>query len=268
MKTIELTATPTPNMNLAKITSESNDFDPHLGPNFSISFVNPSGLVIDRTYKRMGFDQWQDWSSESSEIADYKYIADCITTDIGVPYIEMIEPKPPIPPSIVTQPIGATISLGNQLLLSVMVVGDNPMSYQWYKDATLLLGKTNASLNILTVADSDAGSYTVKVSNSGGSVTSSAAVVVVGPAAPPTILYQPIAQTINVGTTLSLYVNAQGAPTLSYIWKKNSVTLPSFTGNTVSIANAQQSDEGIYSVVVSNSVGSVSSSQVPVIINL
>jgi hypothetical protein len=268
MKTIVLTATPTPNMNLAKITIESNDFDPHLGPNFSISFVNPSGLVIDRTYKRMSFDQWQDWSSESSEIADYKYIADCITTDIGVPYIEMIEPKPPIPPSIVTQPIGATIPLGNQLSLSVMVSGDYPMSYQWYKGATLLLGKTDASLNILTVADSDAGSYTVKVSNSGGSVTSSAAVVVVGPAAPPTILYQPMAQTINVGTTLSLYVNAQGAPTLSYIWKKNSVTLPSFTGNTVSIANAQQSDEGIYSVVVSNSVGSVSSSQVPVIINL
>jgi hypothetical protein len=268
MKTIVLTATPTPNMNLAKITIESNDFDPHLGPNFSISFVNPSGLVIDRTYKRMSFDQWQDWSSESSEIADYKYIADCITTDIGVPYIEMIEPKPPVPPSIVTQPTGATIPLGNQLSLSVMVSGDYPMSYQWYKGATLLAGKTDSSLNILTVADSDAGSYTVKVSNSGGSVTSSAAVVVVGPAAPPTILYQPMAQTINVGTTLSLYVNAQGAPTLSYIWKKNSVTLPSFTGNTVSIANAQQSDEGIYSVVVSNSVGSVSSNQVPVIINL
>jgi len=268
MKTIVLTATPTPNMNLAKITIESNDFDPHLGPNFSVSFINPSGLVIDRTYKRMSFDQWQDWSAESSEISDYKYIADSITTDIGVPYIEMIEPKPPVPPSIVTQPTGATIPLGNQLSLSVMVSGDYPMSYQWYKGATLLSGKTDSSLNILTVAASDAGSYTVTVSNSGGSATSSAAVVVVGPAAPPTILYQPMAQTINVGTTLSLYVNAQGAPTLSYIWKKNSVTLPSFTGNTVSIANVQQSDEGIYSVVVSNSVGSVSSNQVPVIINL
>ena len=268
MKTIVLTATPTPNMNLAKITIESNDFDPHLGPNFSVSFINPSGLVIDRTYKRMSFDQWQDWSAESSEISDYKYIADSITTDIGVPYIEMIEPKPPVPPSIVTQPTGATIALGNQLSLNVMVSGDYPMSYQWYKGATLLLGKTDASLNILTVADSDAGSYTVTVSNSGGSVTSSAAVVVVGPATPPTILYQPMAQTINVGSTLSIYVNAQGVAPLSYEWKKNSVTLPSFTGNTVSIANAQQSDEGIYSVVVSNSVGSVSSNQVPVIINL
>jgi hypothetical protein len=216
----------------------------------------------------MGFDQWQDWSAESSEITDYKYIADCITTDLGVPYIEMIEPKPPVPPSIVTQPTGATISLGNQLSLNVMVSGDYPMSYQWYKGATLLAGKTDSSLNILTVADSDAGSYTVKVSNSGGSVTSSAAVVVVGPAAPPTILYQPMAQTINVGSPLSIYVNAQGVAPLSYEWKKNSVTLPSFTGNTVSIANAQQSDEGIYSVVISNSVGSVSSNQVPVIINL
>ena len=158
--------------------------------------------------------------------------------------------------------------MGYQLSLNVMVSGDYPMSYQWYKGATLLLGKTDASLNILTVADSDAGSYTVTVSNSGGSVTSSAAVVVVGPATPPTILYQPMAQTINVGSTLSIYVNAQGVAPLSYEWKKNSVTLPSFTGNTVSIANAQQSDEGIYSVVVSNSVGSVSSNQVPVIINL
>ena len=268
MKTIVLTATPTPNMNLAKITIESNDFDPHLGPNFSISFINPSGLVIDRSYKRMSFDQWQDWSAESSEISDYKYIADCITEDIGVPYLEMIEPKPPVPPSITSQPIGGNIPLGNQLSISLMVAGDYPMSYQWYKDTALIVGKTDPSLNILSVAASDAGSYTVTVSNSGGSVTSNAAVVTIAPAAPPTISYQPMSQTINIGSALLLSVGAQGAPTLTYQWKKNSVFLPSFTESNLSIANAQQSDEGIYSVVVSNSVGSVSSVQVPVIINL
>jgi hypothetical protein len=267
MKTIVLTANPTPNMNLAKITIDSNDFDPHLGPNFSICFLNPSGFTIDRLYRRMGFDQWQDWSAESSEMADYKYIADSITEDIGVPYVEMIEPKPPVAPTITIQPIGGPVPLGNSYTLNIMAMGDMPFSYQWYKDGVAMQGKTDSSLNIQSVSNADAGSYTVKVSNSGGSATSNPAVITIAPAAPPVILTQPLPQTISVGSSFSLSVSAQGAQPLAYEWKKNSVVLPSFTSSILSIQSAQQSDEGIYSVAISNSVGSVVSTQVPVIIN-
>ncbi len=73
MKTIVLTANPTPNMNLAKINIDHNNFDPHCGPSFWVTFYNPAGNIIDRVVHSMTFDQWQDWTSESSEIADYKY---------------------------------------------------------------------------------------------------------------------------------------------------------------------------------------------------
>ena len=79
MKTIVLSANATPDMNLAKINIDNAGFDPHCGPSFWVTFYNPANNIIDRVTHSMTFDQWQDWTSESSEIADYKYI-DIITT--------------------------------------------------------------------------------------------------------------------------------------------------------------------------------------------
>jgi len=134
MKTIVLTANPTPNMNLAKINIDHCNFDPHCGPSFWVTFYNPSGNIIDRITHSMTFDQWQDWTSESSEIADYKYIADSITEDIGVPYISMDEPKPPVPPTITMQPISQSAQVGGQVSFSVSYQGDNSFTFQWYKN--------------------------------------------------------------------------------------------------------------------------------------
>ena len=62
MKTIVLSANPTPNMNLAKINIDSADFDPHCGPGFWVTFYNPTNNIIDRVTHKMTFDQWQDWT--------------------------------------------------------------------------------------------------------------------------------------------------------------------------------------------------------------
>jgi len=39
MKTIVLSANPTPNMNLAKINIDNAGFDPHCGPSFWVTFI-------------------------------------------------------------------------------------------------------------------------------------------------------------------------------------------------------------------------------------
>jgi len=124
MKTIVLSANPTPNMNLAKINIDNAGFDPHCGPSFWVTFYNPTGNIIDRITHSMTFDQWQDWTSESSEIADYKYIADSITEDLGITYTSMDYPLPPVPPTIVMQPTSQSIQVGNTVLFSVSCTGD------------------------------------------------------------------------------------------------------------------------------------------------
>jgi len=264
MKTIVLSANPTPNMNLAKINIDNAGFDPHCGPSFWVTFYNPTNNIIDRITHSMTFDQWQDWTSESSEIADYKYIADSITEDLGITYTSMDYPLPPVPPTIVMQPTSQSIQVGNTVLFSVSCTGDAPLSFQWYKNNAAIQGQVGSLFSITSASESDAGSYTVKVTNAGDSVTSAAAVLTVIVPVAPTITTQPENKTVEVGGSTSLSVQAEGTQPLVYTWYKDGAALPASMGNMLPIMNAQTSHEGIYSVKVSNMVGTVTSNDVTV----
>ena len=264
MKTIVLSANPTPNMNLAKINIDNAGFDPHCGPSFWVTFYNPTGNIIDRVTHSMTFDQWQDWTSESSEIADYKYIADSITEDLGITYISMDYPLPPVAPTITIQPVSQSNQVGNSALFSVGYIGDSPFTLQWYKNDAAIQSQTNSSFSISSISESDAGSYTVKITNAGGSVTSAAAVLTVIVPVAPTITTQPESKTVEVNGSTSLSVQAEGTQPLVYTWYKDGVAVPASIGNMLPIMTAQTSNEGIYSVKVSNMVGSVTSNDVTV----
>src|SRR5690349_12331599 len=89
-----------------------------------------------------------------------------------------------IAPAIVTQPADQTENYGSNATLSVQATGQ-PLNYQWQKDGQPLAdyhnvaGANNSTLKLIGVAQSDAGSYNVIISNSAGSVTSSNAVLTV-----------------------------------------------------------------------------------------
>jgi hypothetical protein len=52
-------------------------------------------------------------------------------------------------------------------------------------------------------------------------------------------------------------VSASGTPPLSYQWRKEGAAIPGATANTLALANVQSGDAGVYSVVVTNALGSV-----------
>ena len=83
------------------------------------------------------------------------------------------------PPVIATQPVGGSAAVGHAFTLVVSVSGTAPFTYQWKKNGDILVGKTFDTLILNPLALSDAGSYTVDVSNSAGSATSHAAVLTV-----------------------------------------------------------------------------------------
>ena len=78
-------------------------------------------------------------------------------------------------PTINTQPASVSINPGSGANFSVTASGEGNITYQWQKDGTNLNGATSATYNLASAGSTDAGNYTVVVSNSWGSVTSNAA---------------------------------------------------------------------------------------------
>ncbi|WP_158085363.1 PQQ-dependent sugar dehydrogenase [Niastella vici] len=89
-------------------------------------------------------------------------------------------------PVITTQPQSITISQGGTATFSVTATGNPAPSYQWRKNGTNISGATAATYSISNVQPSHAGTYSVVVTNSAGSVTSNnATLTVTQPNTPP-----------------------------------------------------------------------------------
>lgn len=90
---------------------------------------------------------------------------------------------PPTLPAISAQPVSSTtFHEGGDGVLSIVVEGVSPISYQWWQGGVPLAGETNQTLTIYDVTTNRAGYYFAVVSNAYGAVTSSVAVVTVEPA--------------------------------------------------------------------------------------
>ena len=75
------------------------------------------------------------------------------------------------------------------------------------------------------------------------------------PATPPLITSQPKSQTIVEGTSASLTVTAMGSAPLSYQWQSYGTDISGATNTSLVFTNAQLTNGGVYSVLVSNSFG-------------
>ena len=82
----------------------------------------------------------------------------------------------------------------------------------------------------------------------------------------PTILTQPANQTVAAGSTATFTVTAMGTPPLSYQWRFNGTNIAAATGTSLPLSNVQIADAGMYSVVVTNLAGSVTSSNAQLIV--
>jgi alpha-tubulin suppressor-like RCC1 family protein/sugar lactone lactonase YvrE len=163
-----------------------------------------------------------------------------------------------VPPTITIQPTNQTVVQGSNATFTVTAAGTTP-SYQWYFNETNVIGATNSSLTLTNVQTTNAGSYYVVVANVAGSVTSSNAVLKA--LVPPLITTQPTNQTVIEGGDATFTVTA-ASTTPSYQWYFGSGVLTNATSATLILTNVSPWDAGIYTVTVSNAVGSVTSSYV------
>ncbi|MDF9832450.1 autotransporter-associated beta strand protein/T5SS/PEP-CTERM-associated repeat protein [Ereboglobus sp. PH5-5] len=152
--------------------------------------------------------------------------------------------------------------------LTANATGFTPESRQWYLDNFAIAGAT-AETYVVTNADKEthAGTYAVALTATTGEiVTSGAFTVTVGELAAPVITKHPSAQTITVGGSATFTVTATGAG-LTYQWKKNGTDIPGATNANLVVTNAQKSDAGNYTVVVTNPAGSKTSNPATLTVN-
>jgi hypothetical protein len=181
--------------------------------------------------------------------------------------VEALFAGDPTAPTVTSQPTALNLTAGESRTLSVTATGSATFTYQWRKDGVAIPGATAATLELSSVKLTDAGSYTVVVTNSLGSVTSAAATVAVQAASvAPTITSQLVGLNLQVGQSGTLSISASGTAPLAYQWRRDGVAIPGATGSTLTLAAVTQASAGKYTVVVSNPAGSVTSNEATVVV--
>jgi hypothetical protein len=162
-------------------------------------------------------------------------------------------PPPPSPPAIDTQPQNLAVNQGNSATFTVVASGTAPLNYQWRFNGANIAGATASTYTKNNAQPNDAGNYSVVITNSVNSITSSIAVLTVN--LPPFISSQPQSVTTNSGTDVTFTVAAGGTAPLSYFWQFNGAVIPGATTTAYTRTNVQAADAGVYLVIVSNVAG-------------
>lgn len=168
-------------------------------------------------------------------------------------------------PSITTHPSSITRAVGSTATFSVIatsnVTTSGPLNYTWYRNGSAVGVEGSSSYSKTNVQlDNDGDQFYVLVGNTIGNTRSNTATLRVGYA--PIITNQPVSWSSFLGEEITLFVVATtttGSGVLRYQWYKGSYPIQSATAASYTISSASGVDDGNYSVVVSNDVGSVTS---------
>lgn len=164
------------------------------------------------------------------------------------------------PPFITVHPVGGSISAGVSFSFTNTAGGDEPLSYEWRKDDVTIPNENARIYTIASAVVGDTGGYTVVVTNTSGSVTSSIASLTVSAAATaPAITNQPVSQTVSYGSSATFTVGASGTDPLSYQWQFHGTNLSGATAADYTVSNAFTNNAGPYQVIVTNVAGAITS---------
>jgi hypothetical protein len=169
---------------------------------------------------------------------------------------------------IATQPTNVKAIAGKAATISYAASGTPAPFSQWQisldggstwgnlNDDGQFSGTTSATLVINSANVSMTGDvFRAVATNSGGSATSNPATLTV--ILPLNLITPPVSQAVKVGATVTFSVNATAASTLSYQWQVNGANITGATNATLVLKKVTVANDGNYTVVVTSSLGSV-----------
>ena len=121
-----------------------------------------------------------------------------------------------VPPAITQQPKSQSVLIGSTATFTVGYTGTPPLAFQWRRNDIGIPGATSPTLVINNVQSANAGTYTVRISNSLNSVTSDPAMLTAVSGQ-----FSAITVTTN-GVQVNVQVNVQGEAGGNYIIETSS----------------------------------------------
>jgi hypothetical protein len=185
------------------------------------------------------------------------------TNEVAELYAYESVPQTTNPPSITGQPQSLVVNAHDTALFSVTASGSSPLYYQWTLNETNILDATGSTLTVTNVTPGDLGAYAVVVSDASGSTTSSNAMLSMYP-----FLAAPFGgEVTDWGQNTILSVQAWGTGPLSYQWFDDGDAILNATNETLDLSSIQFTNAGLYSVVVSSPLGSVTNAPEQVVVD-
>jgi hypothetical protein len=175
-----------------------------------------------------------------------------------------------VPPAVNVPSAPVSVDLdGNGSVLSMVVNGPGPFTYQWYYlvggVTNTVAGATNGSLSLTDVQNIQGTyNYFVVVSNNFGSVTSADVTLTIVSGAPTLATdITPLLNFVPVGQPITFSVAATGTEPFSYQWSTQNGPIAGATNSLYSFNTLGGSNS--YYVTISNSLGSTPSSTAAVV---
>jgi len=181
-----------------------------------------------------------------------------------------------VSPTIVTQPVGQTVTAGGTTSFTVVASGTPALTYQWFRipagqtTGTAIGGATGATYNVpasATALANDQDQYYAIVTNGFGQAITEHATLAVGSGVLLQITGQPVNQYVDVGAPATFQVTAVSSLPLTYQWFEAAPGSATFTAipgatsssYTVDPTAANQSGSVFYAVVSNGVTTSVTS---------
>ena len=263
MEIITIETQPTAEKNVALVNCRFGDIN-LMGINRGISLwaelFNANGGMFDGCYVQIDGSDWTQWPAGLTTEEDNEYVSAIILKRLGLQ-------KRLKAPYFTSYPNSQYVVQDSNVSFSGIVNGyPKEFTYQWFKNSGILPDATGSVYSINNVTNTDAATYLLSVSNSQGTVSGSASLTVI-PFATPVITAQPNDLSLSSGYFGQMYIVANGVPNPNYQWRKDGVDVVSGIYSSLVFNNVKEEDAGLYDVVVSNNIGSVTSSGATLIIN-
>ena len=263
MEIITIETQPTAEKNVALVNCRFGDIN-LMGINRGISLwaelFNANGGLFDGCYVQIDGPDWTQWPAGLTQEEDSEYVNAIILKNLGLQ-------KRLKAPYFTSYPNSQSVVQDSNVTFSGVVNGyPKEFTYQWYKNSGIIPEATGNTYSINNVTNNDAATYLLSVSNTQGSVSGSASLTVI-PFSAPVITAQPSDLSLSSGYFGQMYVVANGVPNPNYQWRKDGTDIVSGIYSSLVFTNVKEQDAGIYDVVVSNNVGSITSSGATLTIN-
>jgi alpha-tubulin suppressor-like RCC1 family protein len=163
-------------------------------------------------------------------------------------------------PQFTRSPDSVAVHVGAQAMFIAETTGAQPLMLQWLHNGVPVADATNRYLVVENAQLSDAGNYTLAVTNSLGQATSAAATLTV--LREPYVINSPIFTSILVGQSFCIPASVTGEQPISYQWRKNGISLADdgrisgSSSSTLCVSTSDFPDGGDYQLVLNNAYGS------------